>query len=314
VEATGNMNKKISVVIPIYYNAGSLPSLFSRLETLEENLLLKNCSLELIFVDDGSEDSSLNLLLEFKKKRSETKVVKLTRNFGAAKSSKTGLKFVTGDAFVILAADLQDPPELILTMSEKWLSGAKFVICERSSRDDPLFSKLFASIYYKLVRTLVIKNFPKGGYDLALMDKDFLPYLVNSSKSTVPSLLGFWLGFKPEIVPYHRELRKYDKSRWTFSKKLTLFLDVILGFSITPIRAISLLGLIVSILSFSYGGIVVIGGLMNKMPIEGYASIVALITFLLGLIIIMLGFISEYLWRIFDELNKRPEAIIEEVW
>ena len=146
------------------------------------------------------------------------------------------------------------------------------------------------------------------------MDKDFLPYLVNSSKSTVPSLLGFWLGFKPEIVPYHRELRKYDKSRWTFSKKLTLFLDVILGFSITPIRAISLLGLIVSILSFSYGGIVVIGGLMNKIPTEGYASIVALITFLLGLIIIMLGFISEYLLRIFDELNKRPEAIIEEVW
>lgn len=312
--AAKNMKKKISVIIPVYYNAAGLPSLFSRLESLEENLLLKNCSLELIFVDDGSQDSSLNLLLKFKEKRSETKVVKLTRNFGAIKCSKVGLKFVTGDAFVILAADLQDPPELILDMYEKWLSGAKFVICERNSRDDPFFSKLFAHIYYKLVRMLVIKNYPKGGYDLALMDKDLLPYFLDSSKSAVPSLLGFWLGFKPEIIPYHRELRKYDKSKWTFSKKLTLFLDVMLGFSITPIRAISLVGFFVSILSFGYGGSVVIGGLMNKIPIQGYATIVALITFLLGLIIIMLGFISEYLWRIFNEINKRPEAVIEEFW
>ena len=104
------MIKKISIVVPVFYNAESLPSLFSRLESVEKNLMQKKCSLELIFIDDGSQDSSLSLLLKFKEKRPETKVVKLTRNFGATKCTKAGLSFVTGDAFVILAADLQDPP------------------------------------------------------------------------------------------------------------------------------------------------------------------------------------------------------------
>ena len=163
--------------------------------------------------------SSLSLLLKFKEKRPETKVVKLTRNFGATKCTKAGLSFVTGDAFVILAADLQDPPELILDMSERWLSGAKFIICERNSRDDPLFSKILANIYYKLIRMLVIKDYPKGGFDLALMDKALLPYFLNSSKSAVPSLLGFWLGFHPEVVRYHRELRQYGNQMDIFQKQ-----------------------------------------------------------------------------------------------
>src|SRR5665811_1258978 len=131
-------NMKLSIVVPVYFNAGSLPRLFEELLKLETRLSERSVSLELIFVDDGSKDESLERLLEFKAKRPETKVAKLTRNFGAVHFSKTGFKFVTGDAFMILAADLQDPPGLVLEMVGRWLSGSKFVICERITRDDPI--------------------------------------------------------------------------------------------------------------------------------------------------------------------------------
>lgn len=305
---------KLSIVVPVYFNAGSLPRLFEELLKLETRLSERSVSLELIFVDDGSKDESLERLLEFRAKRPETKVAKLTRNFGAVHCSKTGFKFVTGDAFMILAADLQDPPGLVLEMVGRWLSGSKFVICERIARDDPIISKIYSKIYYKLLRIFVVRDYPEGGYDMALMDKAFLPHLLNSSKSVFTPLLAYWLGYKPDVIHYHRPAREHGKSGWTFAKKISAFLDVMLGFSITPIRAISAVGAIVSFCSFFYGGVVVTSALFHQIPVEGFATVVALITFLLGLIILMLGLIGEYLWRIFDETNKRPETVIEEIW
>ena len=123
------MKNTISVVIPVYFNEDSLPKLFEELGLVENELSKKQICLELIFIDDGSGDKSLDILIEFKKKRVETTIIKLTRNFGANKAVKAGLKFVTGDAFLVLAADLQDPPNLILEMVDRWLSGSKFVIC-----------------------------------------------------------------------------------------------------------------------------------------------------------------------------------------
>ncbi|RZT41541.1 glycosyltransferase family 2 protein [Cupriavidus agavae] len=306
--------KKISIVVPVYFNAGSLPRLFDELRAVEEQLRERSLGLELIFVDDGSRDNSLEKLLEFKKSRPETIVAKLTRNFGAVHCSKTGIRFVTGDAFMVLAADLQDPPRLILEMVDKWLAGSKFVICERFTREDPFVSKLYSKLYYTMLRTFVIRDYPEGGYDMALMDKAFLPHIVNSSKSVFTPLLAYWLGYKPEIIQYHRPKREHGKSGWTFAKKFNAFLDVMLGFSITPIRAISALGALVSLCSFVYGVSVVINAWLGDIPVQGFATVVALITFLLGLIILMLGVIGEYLWRIFDETNKRPETVIEEVY
>ncbi len=307
-------NKKFSIIVPVYFNAGSLPSLFDELQKIESQLAERNFELELIFVDDGSEDESLAKLLEFKDGRPETKVIKLTRNFGAVHCSKTGLKFVTGNAFTIMAADLQDPPHLVIEMIDLWLAGAKFVICARDTRDDPLISRVYSKLYYMLLRTLVMRNYPKGGYDMALMDSAFLPYLVNSSKSIFTPLLAYWLGYKPAVISYHRNAREHGKSMWTFAKKVQAFLDVMLGFSIIPIRAISFLGLLVSFCSFAYGTSVIISTLFGGIPVRGFATTIALITFLMGLIIIMLGVIGEYLWRIFDETNHRPETVIDEIY
>ena len=308
------MKSSISVVIPVFCNEGSLPRLFIELEKVEEALLDLSFSLELIFVDDGSTDDSLQRLLEFKKRRPQTKIIKLTRNFGAVRCSKTGFQFITGNAFSILAADLQDPPELIVEMVKRWQKGCKFIICERVTRADPIISKLYSRIYYKLLRWVVIDDYPEGGYDIAMMDRDLLPHLVNSSKNIFTPLLAYWLGYKPEVIKYHRAVRVYGKSQWTFKKKFQAFLDVMLGFSVTPIRLISGIGVVVSSTSFLYGLSVVISAFFDGSEVDGFPTIVALITFLLGLIILMLGLIGEYLWRIFDETNKRPSTVIEKIW
>lgn len=305
---------KVSVVVPVYYNEESLSLLLTELLRVEEGLRQKGLELELLFVDDGSGDNSLGELLKIKQQRPGTRIIKLTRNFGAIHASKTGLQFVTGDCFVLLAADLQDPPELILQMVEKWQAGAKYVVAVRSDRDDPLGSKIFSYIYYRLLRLFTITDYPKGGYDMALMDRAFLPYLQNSSKNINTPLFAYWLGFKPEVLRYDRRKRVHGKSRWTFSKKLKFFLDSLLGFSIAPIRLISLIGFLVSFVSFGYGSLIVVNALLGRMDVRGFATIVAVMSFLLGLIIIMLGVIGEYIWRIFDEVNKRPESVIDEVY
>jgi dolichol-phosphate mannosyltransferase len=308
------MKKKLSIVVPVYFNAGSLPILFERLQEIESQLTSIDMELELIFVDDGSGDMSLAELFRIKNARPETKVVKLTRNFGAVHASKCGFKFVTGDCFMILAADLQDPPELIMQMVGKWQAGSKFTICERISREDPFLSKIYATLFYWLLHTLVMSDYPDGGYDMALMDKSLLPYILHSSKNLYTPLLAYWLGYKPEVIYYHRAKREHGKSRWTFRKKFKAFLDVMLGFSVTPIRLISAFGAVIATLSFAYGISVIINALLGNVPVAGFASLAALITFLLGLVIIMLGIIGEYLWRVFDEVNKRPEVIIDEVY
>jgi glycosyltransferase involved in cell wall biosynthesis len=305
--------KKVSIIVPVYFNAESLPILFEQLQGIESKLKTRDLALELIFVNDGSGDTSQEELLRIKKTRPETKIIKLTRNFGAVHASKCGMQFVTGDCFTTLAADLQDPPELILQMADKWKAGSKFTICERVSRHDPPVTKFFAVLYYWFLHKLVLSDYPSGGYDMALMDKALLPHMQQSSKNLYTPLLAYWLGFKPEVIHYNRAKRLHGKSRWTFSKKVKAFLDVMLGFSVTPIRLISTIGAFVSLVSFSYGVSVVLHALFGKIPVPGFATLTALITFLLGLIIIMLGVIGEYLWRIFDEVNKRPEVVIDEV-
>lgn len=304
----------ISVVIPVYYNEGSLPLLFDELKEVEKTIAGQDFGMELIFVDDGSGDNSFAELMKIKERRPSTRVVKLTRNFGAVHASKAGLRLATGDCFLILAADLQDPPALIPTLLDYWKQGKKFVACIREDRDDPVMTRAWASFYYRLLRRFVVPDYPPGGFDLALMDKAMLPFLQKSNKNINPSLFAYWLGFEPTIVRYSRRKRRHGKSRWTFSKKLTYFIDSLLGFSILPIRIISSLGIIISLASFIYGLVIVINTLLGKASVSGFPTIVALISFLLGLVIIMLGIIGEYLWRVFDEVNQRPEYVIDEIY
>lgn len=304
----------LSVVIPVYYNADSLPHLFERLREVEAQLDERGVGLELVFVDDGSGDNSFAALKAIKDQRPETRLIKLTRNFGAVIAGKTGLQHATGDCATLLAADLQDPPGLLVQMTDHWLAGAKFVICVRQKREDDATSTVFSHVYYFLLRRLVSANYPRGGFDMMLVDQSFLHVLQHSGKNTNLQLLAYWTGHTPVVIDYVRPERPYGRSRWSFFKRVRFLLDSLLGFSILPVRIISVIGLFVSLLSFTYGTLIVIGGLRGAIDAPGFATLSALITFLLGLVIVMMGVIGEYVIRIFDEINKRPESVIDEIY
>lgn len=312
--ASNQYAQTISIVVPVYFNEQSLPPLFVELREVERALNERELGMELIFVDDGSGDNSLRELLKIKEARPETRIIKLTRNFGSVHASKTGFHFVTGDCFTILPADLQDPPALVLEMVQHWVSGSKYVVCARAERDDPATAKLFSALYYWLLRVFVVSDFPEGGYDVALMDKQFLPHLQNSSKNIFTPLYAYWLGFKPVVLKYQRRKRLHGRSRWTFAKRLQASFDALLGFSIVPIRMITFIGLLVALTSFVYGGWIVFNGLLGRMDVRGFSTVVVLISFLQGVTILILGVIGEYVWRIFDETSKRPESVIDEIF
>ena len=306
--------KTLSVVVPVYFNEGSLPQLFVAVRAFEQQLAERNVALELIFVNDGSGDDSMREMLAIKRQRPATKLISLTRNFGAVSASKTGFRYVTGDAFIVLAADLQDPPEQILPMVDHWLAGSKFVVGARATRDDPLTSKLWAWLFYRVVESMVLPGYPPGGFDLMLMDRVMLPYMVGSTKNTNPNLYAFWLGYKPVILHFHRHKRRGGASRWTLAKKVKYFIDTICGFTAVPIRAMSMLGFVVALLSIVYGVYIAFSAVLGKVPVQGFATIVALISFFSGLILMMLGTLGEYLWRVFDAIGSKPESVVDEAF
>lgn len=308
------MPELLTIVVPVYSNEPSLDELFHRIDAVSSELRERHdVEVQVVTVDDGSTDNSYAKLLAISNGRPDVRVVKLTRNFGAVHASRTGLGFVDGDCFVILAADLQDPPELLLEMIPLWRQGHKFVIAERRSRRDPILSRAFAWIYYRLIRTFVVKDYPNRGFDIALMDRDMLPYMRDAAKHAFTPLLAYWLGFKPAVVTYDRPERQYGESGWSFRRRVKAFIDVLFGFSATPIRLMSTIGVIVALGSLAYGSLVVFAAIRGQIPVDGFATVASLITFLLGLILLMLGLIGEYLWRIADELNQRPEAVVEDV-
>jgi glycosyltransferase involved in cell wall biosynthesis len=306
--------RTLSVVIPVYFNAESLPILFAELKEVEQKLRARGVGLELIFVNDGSGDNSLEELLKIKRERGATKIVSLARNFGSFAAVKVGFGFVTGDAFMLLTADLQDPPEQALAMADKWLEGQKFVVSVRASREDPATSRFFSWMYYRVVKWMVARDYPEGGYDLMLMDKVMLPYMTGAARNTNSLMYAHWLGFKPAILSYHRRARRHGRSRHTFLRKLKILTDTVCGFSAVPLRIMSLFGVIVALASFVYGIVIAFNALFGTVAVRGFASLAVLISFFSGLILIMLGTIGEYLWRVLDTVNNKPEAVIDETF
>ena len=306
--------KTLSLVFPVYFNDGSLTELFQQLAKFEVKLSQHSALLELIFIDDGSADNSLEKLLDFKKTRPTTKLVKLTRNFGAVAATKTGFNFVTGDCFAVMAADLQDPIEKVFEMFLEWKAGHKYVVCQRLSRNDPLTSKLLSKVYYCIIRLVIADDYPSRGFDLMLMDKSMLGFVRDSSKNINTHLYAYWLGFKPKILEYHRPQRQHGKSRWTLSKKINLAINTITGFSVAPIRLVSAFGFLVALASFGFGLAIFAGAIFGTSAVAGFATIVTLICFFGGLILFMLGILGEYIWRIFDNSTTKPESVVDETF
>lgn len=306
--------RHISIVVPVYYNAMNLPDTIPQLLDLGQSL--KEYALELVFVDDGSGDRSLDILLDFQTRfPGVIKVVKLTRNFGSMAAIQAGLLHVTGDCIGMISADLQDPPELFRDMISWWEKGSKAIFAVRQGRQDPFWQKLASGAYYALVRKFAIPDYPDGGFDYFLVDRQVI-LEVNRihEKNTNLMTLIYWLGYKPIILPYIRQARVHGKSRWTFAKKIKLFIDTFVAFSFFPIRMLSVLGILVALTSFSYGAFILVYWMLFGISVQGWVPIMLSITFASGTQMVMLGVLGEYVWRILDEIRKRPLYVIDEVY
>ncbi len=300
---------KLSFVIPVFRNEGSIIPTYKKLIVLLEQLKIEP---EFIFVNDGSDDNSLGELMQLHWKDLNVKVISFSRNFGQVAAIIAGLKEVSGDAVVIMSADLQEPIELISEMIAKWKSGNEIVIGHRIDREDGFIANTASTLFYKLMRH-VNPKMPKGGFDFMLIDKKALKSL-NQIDERNRFFQGdiLWLGFNTAFIPYTRLKRTIGKSQWTLAKKLKYFIDGLLNTSYAPIRLMSLLGIGFSFLGFLYAIDIAYNRFIHNTPFTGWAPIMILILIIGGLIMLMLGIIGEYVWRTYDETRKRPLYIIKD--
>jgi dolichol-phosphate mannosyltransferase len=300
----------LSIVVPVYFNALNLPGLYEKME----QVIFRNREFdyEVIFVDDGSGDTSFQELVKLHRRNAKIKVIKLSRNFGSHTAILTGLHYAQGDCATAISADLQDPPQIIVEMFRKWRDGNKVVLAVRQDREESFLQKSLSNLYYRLMRKLALKNMPLGGFDCFLIDRDVVSILAEMKEKN-STLMGqiLWCGFQTATIGYVRQKRELGKSRWTLAKKVKLFMDSFIAFSYSPIRLITTLGFLVAGLGFVLALVTIVNKFTHHIAIQGWASLVVLVLVLFGMQFIMLGVIGEYLWRNFDESRKRPAFIIE---
>ena len=307
--------KKISVVVPMYYEEEVAKECYTRLKDVLEKI--ENYNYEIIFVNDGSKDKTLEILKKIAKENKNVKIISFSRNFGHQCAVTAGLRYVTGDAIVIIDADLQDPPELIPEMIKLWEEGNEVIYGKRKSREgESRFKLLTASMFYKTLNALSDVEIPKDTGDFRLVDRKVVE-VINSLPEHNKFLRGLfsWVGFKQKAYEYERKERYAGKTKYPLKKMLKLAQDGIFSFSIKPLKivgAMGILSVIISIILFVYAVLSYAFDWNNLVP--GWTSLMVTMTFIGGMILISLWMIGEYIGRIYDETKRRPEYIIEKTY
>ncbi|MEX1189977.1 MAG: glycosyltransferase family 2 protein [Bacteroidia bacterium] len=303
--------KLLSFILPVFRNEGSIKITCDRLEELM-SAEHSDLHYEIILINDGSDDGSWDEISHVAKENPKIKALSFSRNFGQVPAIIAGSRHCSGEAAVIMSADLQDPVSLISEMIDSWKQSAQIAICYRIDREDSAIANLTSSVFYRFMK-IANPKMPKGGFDFVLLDRaaiDVFAQLDERNRFFQGDIL--WMGFNVRFIPYKRMKRTIGKSQWGFGKKLKYFIDGSLNTSYLPIRFMSVAGVSVALLGFLYALVVVYARFVNEVPFKGYAPIVILLLVIGGMIMLMLGIIGEYLWRIYDEARKRPVYIIKE--
>lgn len=305
-----------SVVMPVYFNEGSLTS---TVDALRSEVFDRQPSLrpEIVFVDDGSGDGSFDELMRLRSAHPELiRVIKLTRNFGQPAARLAGLSHSRGRCVISMSADGQDPVALINDMLRAHLDeGCQVVVCARSGRDESWYRSFTSRVFYKLMRRMSFSNMPIGGFDYVLLGRAVVDVVLRNQDAQ-PFFQGqvLWTGFEPKFIPYHRLERRVGRSRWTFGKKLTLLIDGVLGYSFSPIRMISLTGILVALFGFLFAILFVMRRLFFEVEIPGWSGIIVVVLVMGGVHMLMLGVIGEYLWRTLAQVRGREPYVIETIY
>jgi len=301
----------ISIILPAYNEEANLPLLYKRLSYAASEM--PEYDFEFIFIDDCSQDKTPDILIELRSSDDRVVIIRFARNCGSHAAIVAGLNFCRGNLAIIMAADLQDPPEVIIPkMIEQWKNGYKIVWGTPKKRKAEKYTTLFFSrLYYFLMNHLTDINQPPTGASIVLLDRIAINEFKQSpEKNTSVVMLIAWLGFSQTSISYVKEARHAGSSKWTFSKRLKLFFDSLISFSYAPLRFMSAMGVISALLGFLYGVVVFINAIMGN-PIQGWSSLMIVVLLLGGVQMAMTGIIGEYLWRTYDEARGRPRYVIE---
>jgi dolichol-phosphate mannosyltransferase len=312
LERGRRMHPVFSVVIPAFNEEEVIMESLKRLTATMRGV---GESYELLFVDDGSKDKTAILLAEAAEKDSSVKLIRFSRNFGHMAAITAGLDYAAGDAVMIIDADLQDPPEIFPEMIAKWREGFDVVYGQRSERKgETFFKKISANLFYRFIRAMTEVDMPVDTGEFRLIDRKVCDAIKGMrEKSRYIRGLVSWVGFKQTAVKYVREKRFAGVTKYPLSKMIKFAADAITTFSYKPLKAATHLGMGISVLSFIYLIVVLFQKLFTNTTTAGWASMVAIITFSQGIVLMVLGLMGEYIGRIFDEIKDRPIYLVQEV-
>lgn len=308
-ESTGN-NPSLSIVTPAYHEEDNLPVLYQRLSKVLE---LENIDWEWIIVDDHSTDNTYTVIEQLALQDHRIKGIRLAKNSGAHIALTCGLHASHGQCVIALAGDLQDPPETIPELLEKWRQGAQVIWAVREAREgESPIKKLLARFYYLIMRKVVgMSDLPAEGADFFLLDRTVVNAFRQFNEKNVSIFaLITWMGFKQCSIYYTKHARLHGRSGWTFKKKLKLLVDSITAFSYFPIRFMSYFGILIALAGFIYASIVIYNAISGTPP-TGWASLIVIALVIGGFQISMMGVLGEYLWRSLDESRGRPAYFVE---
>jgi glycosyltransferase involved in cell wall biosynthesis len=304
-------NPTLSIVVPVHNEADVIPTLLKRLTLVCRK---EKMATELLFVDDGSQDNSVALLLQARRWCPEIRVLQLSRNFGKEAAVTAGLSHAKGDAVILIDADLQDPPELIPQMLAEWRKGADVVLMKRRSRaGESWFKKLTASLFYRLINRISDAPIPVDIGDFRLMSRRTVDAL-NQLPERNRYLKGMfaWVGMPTVTLEFDRDPRMAGQTKWNYLKLLHLAMEGITSFSTRPLRIALVLGLLAAGAGGFFGLWEVLKTLVVGVSTPGYASMIAMITFLSGVQLLCVGLLGEYVGRIYMETKQRPVFILAE--
>ena len=304
--------KKISILIPAYNEQEVLEPLYHRLGKLANDN--KSYEFEFLFINDGSRDKTLQLIKEYAAEDDRVAYVDFSRNFGKEIAMIAGLDYATGDAVVIIDADLQDPPELIPEMIGYWEEGYDDVYAKRKSRaGESWLKKATSKLYYRLLQRATHIEIQQDTGDFRLLDRKCVEALkqLRESQRYTKGMFS-WIGFKKKAISYERDPRAAGVTKWNYPKLINFAIDGLTSFTTAPLRISSIMGFIVSFIAFIYIIIIVVRTLLFGIESAGYPSLMAVILFLGGVQLLSLGIIGEYIGRIFNETKGRPLYFVEE--
>lgn len=306
------MMKKVTVLIPCYNEEMSLNILYERLKLIFN--ALPNYQFHILLINDGSKDETLKKMKELHKKDAIVSYLSLSRNFGKENAMLAGLDYATGDAVILMDADLQDPPELIPQMIQEWENGYDDVYARRRSRaGETWFKKASAHWYYRILQKFADIEIPADVGDFRLLDKQAVEALCSlREKQRYTKGLFSWIGYNKKELLFDREPRATGNSKMDFFKLVSLAIDGITSFSVAPLRLASILGLLISTIAFIYLLFVITKTLLYGDPVAGYPSMISIILFMGGIQLVVLGIIGEYVGRIFYEAKGRPDYLVSE--